>query len=58
MGLIDPKWKLSNRDAEAWKDAKNKEWEIRLMEVYAAMVDRLDQGLGNVIAVAADKDGS
>ena len=49
MGLIDPKWKLSNRDAEAWKDAKNKEWEIRLMEVYAAMVDRLDQGLGNVI---------
>ena len=50
MGLIDPKWKLSNRDAEAWKDAKNKEWEIRLMEVYAAMVDRLDQGLGNVIA--------
>ena len=28
---------------------KNKEWEIRLMEVYAAMVDRLDQGLGKVI---------
>ncbi|HAD20902.1 MAG TPA: arylsulfatase [Opitutae bacterium] len=49
MGLIDPKWKLSPRDAEAWKDAKTKEWEIRLMEVYAAMVDRLDQGLGNVI---------
>ena len=49
MGLIDPKWKLSDRDAEAWKDAKNKEWEIRLMEVYAAMVDRLDQGLGKVI---------
>ena len=49
MGLIDPKWKLSKRDAEAWKDAKNKEWEIRLMEVYAAMVDRLDQGLGKVI---------
>ena len=49
MGLIDPKWKLSKRDAQAWKDAKNKEWEIRLMEVYAAMVDRLDQGLGKVI---------
>ena len=49
MGLIDPKWKLSPRDAEAWKDAKNKEWEIRLMEAYAAMVDRLDQGLGKVI---------
>ena len=49
MGLIDPKWKLSPRDAEPWSEARNKEWEIRLMEVYAAMVDRLDQGLGRVI---------
>ena len=49
MGLIDKKWKLSPRDGAAWKDAPNKEWEIRLMETYAAMVDRLDQGLGNVI---------
>jgi len=49
LGLIEPKWKLSPRDAEAWHDAKNKEWEIRLMEVYAAMVDRMDQGLGRII---------
>ena len=49
LGLIKPKWKLSPRDAEAWQDAKNKEWEIRLMEVYAAMVDRMDQGLGRII---------
>jgi hypothetical protein len=49
MGLIDPKWKLSPRDAEAWNDAKNKAWDIRNMEVYAAMVDRLDQGLGRII---------
>ncbi|MBT7404590.1 MAG: arylsulfatase, partial [Opitutae bacterium] len=49
LGLIEPKWKLSPRDAEAWQDAKNKEWEIRLMEVYAAMVDRMDQGLGRII---------
>ncbi|MDG0963857.1 MAG: arylsulfatase [Opitutales bacterium] len=49
LGLIDPKWKLSPRDAESWKDAKNKKWEIRLMEVYAAMVDRMDQGLGRII---------
>ena len=50
MGLIDEKWKLSPRDGAAWKDAPDKEWEIRLMEVYAAMVDRLDQGLGNVVS--------
>ena len=49
LGLIEPKWKLSPRDADAWQDAKNKEWEIRLMEVYAAMVDRMDQGLGRII---------
>ena len=49
LGLIDPKWKLSPRDAESWRDAKNKKWEIRLMEVYAAMVDRMDQGLGRII---------
>ena len=40
MGLVKSNWQLSNRDAVVWNDAKNKEWEIRLMEVYAAMVDR------------------
>lgn len=50
MGLVKSNWQLSNRDAVAWKDAQNKEWEIRLMEVYAAMVDRLDQGIGRIIS--------
>ena len=36
---------FTERDAIAWKDAKNKEWEIRLMEAYAAMVDRLTKDL-------------
>ena len=51
MGLIDAKWKMSPRDgkAPAWKDVKNKEWEIALMEIYAAMVDRMDQGIGNIV---------
>ena len=51
MGLVDPKWKMSPRDGKApkWADAKNKEWELRLMETYAAMVDRLDQGVGRVV---------
>jgi arylsulfatase len=50
MGLVKSNWQLSNRDAVVWNDAKNKEWEIRLMEVYAAMVDRLDQGIGRIIS--------
>ena len=51
MGLIDPKWKMAPRDKKApkWSDSKNKEWELRLMEVYAAMVDRLDQGMGKIV---------
>ena len=51
MGLIDPKWKITPRDrsAPAWAEAKNKQWEIRLMETYAAMVDTMDQGMGRVV---------
>ena len=52
MGLIDPKWKMTPRDRQApvWEEAKNKEWEIRLMETYAAMVDNLDQGMGRIVS--------
>ncbi len=51
MGLIDPKWKMSARDRRApkWEAAPNREWEIALMETYAAMVDNLDQGMGRVV---------
>ena len=51
MGLIDPKWKMSPRDrsAPAWEEAKNKQWEIRLMETYAAMVTNMDAGMGRVV---------
>ena len=51
MGLIDPKWKNSPRDGKAtsWGDAKNKAWELRLMETYAAMVTNMDAGMGRVV---------
>ncbi|MEM7146616.1 MAG: arylsulfatase [Verrucomicrobiota bacterium] len=51
MGLVDPKWPMSPRDekAPAWKDAERKEWEISRMEVFAAMVDNVDQGIGRII---------
>ena len=51
MGLIDEKWKLSPRDPDvpAWGDAGDKpRWERR-MEVYAAMIDCMDQGIGRVV---------
>jgi arylsulfatase A-like enzyme len=54
LGLIDDTWRLSNRDpkVEAWDTltAEEKEFLEPMMEVYAAMVDRLDQNIGRLIA--------
>jgi len=48
MGLINPKWDLSPQ-AEDWSRVRDKQWEARCMEVYAAMVDRMDQGIGRIV---------
>ncbi len=51
MGLVEGRWPLTPRDpaAPAWNDAPDKAWEQRRMEVYAAMVDSMDQGIGQVL---------
>ena len=50
MGLIKSEWKLSEKDnIPDWVDADNKAWYSSLMEVYAAMVDCMDQGIGRVM---------
>ena len=51
LGLVDPKWPLSPRDegVPPWEDVGDKdEWDL-LMAVYAAMIDRMDQGIGKVL---------
>lgn len=49
-GLIPPGTKLSAKDnIPDWRDADSKEWYSSLMEVYAAMVDCMDQGIGEVM---------
>jgi arylsulfatase A-like enzyme len=48
MGLVDEAWPLSP-DANDYENAKDKEFEERCMEVYAAMVDSMDQGIGRII---------
>ncbi|WP_295122233.1 arylsulfatase [uncultured Chitinophaga sp.] len=53
MGLIDPATtKLSPRwqSELSWKDNPDKEWDAAAMAVHAAMVDRMDQGIGRIIA--------
>ncbi|MBD3631052.1 arylsulfatase [Cyclobacterium sp.] len=51
MGLIHPEWKLSVRDPNnlSWEETGDKAWWAACMEVYAAMVDRMDQGIGSII---------
>ena len=58
MGLVKETWKMSPRDprSKAWADADLKPWEQRCMEVYAAMVDKLDQGIGDIIQTLKDTD--
>ncbi len=49
LGVIGD-WKLSP-GAERWKgvDEATRAWELRCMEVYAAMVDSMDQGIGRMV---------
>jgi len=49
LGLINPRWELSPQAGD-WDAMPHKAWEARCMEVYAAMVDRMDQGIGRVVA--------
>jgi arylsulfatase len=57
MGLIDEKWAMSDRDPDSypWEDEELKEWRIRCMEVYAAMVDNMDQGIGRIVNALDEK---
>ena len=58
-GLLPVKWKLSPRPKHvpAWDSLsqQEREWEANRMEVYAAMVDVLDQNVGRVIKHLKDK---
>jgi len=49
LGLIDPRWPMSPQP-DPWNRVENKDWESRGMEVYAAMIDNMHQGIGHLIA--------
>jgi arylsulfatase len=49
LGLVDARWPLSPQAGD-WDKVKDKTWEARGMEVYAAMIDAMDQGIGRIIA--------
>ncbi|HEU4902085.1 MAG TPA: arylsulfatase [Flavisolibacter sp.] len=52
LGLIDPKKApLSPRMAAdlTWENNPDREWDAKAMAVHAAMVDRMDKGIGEII---------
>ena len=53
LGIISPEWKLSerNQNAKDWNalNDSTKRYYDRLMAVYAAMIDRMDQNIGKLL---------
>jgi len=58
LGIITKEAVLTERGVSipAWENAPMKDWQARRMEVYAAMIDMMDQGIGKIITTL-DKKG-
>ncbi|AUQ66221.1 arylsulfatase [Phaeobacter inhibens] len=52
QGVFQRSWDISPRDStvHGWEQEKNQDWEASKMATYAAMVDRMDQSIGTLIA--------
>jgi arylsulfatase A-like enzyme len=51
LGIVDAKWPVSPRGEKiaAWADTPDKDWQIERMAAYAAMLERMDQGIGRMV---------
>jgi len=49
LGLINPDWDCAPTVGD-WSSVERKRWEARCMEVFAAMIDNMDQGIGRILA--------
>ncbi|MDZ4852790.1 MAG: sulfatase-like hydrolase/transferase [Pirellulaceae bacterium] len=67
LGLVSKEWKLPDPDPKLtdwrydlspkpWDSSAEQSWESAKMEVYAAMVDRMDQAIGRVLASLKECD--
>jgi len=57
-GIIEQRWPLTPRDEKAppWADVQDQERRDLMMAVYAAQVDRMDQGVGKILAKLRELD--
>ena len=51
LGVVGPDATLSprNPNVPAWAEEKHKQWQQRRMEVYAAQIARMDEGIGRIL---------
>jgi arylsulfatase len=51
LGILSSNWKIAPRDESVpeWASAKHRSWESARMAVYAAQIDRMDQGIGKIL---------
>lgn len=49
LGLLDDRW-AETPTIGKWDQVSDKAWEARNMETYAAMIGRMDQGIGRIVA--------
>ncbi|MHC1705656.1 MAG: arylsulfatase [Tenuifilaceae bacterium] len=57
LGIISANCVLSERTVTIpeWKNAPMKAWQVRRMEVYAAMIDVMDQGIGRIVSTLEEQ---
>ncbi|MFK5924600.1 MAG: arylsulfatase [Verrucomicrobiota bacterium] len=49
LGLIDSQSAQLSKLKDSWKESDHLKWDIVNMEVYAAMIDNMDQGIGRIV---------
>ena len=49
LGVIDGESTVNWPIPDEWKETEHWEWDKRNMEVYAAMIDSMDQGIGRIV---------
>ena len=57
-GIIDQRFKLSPRHplVPAWEDVEHPAWQQRRMEVYAAQITVMDEGIGRLIKLLKERE--
>ena len=54
LGVVNPNSTVNWPIPDEWKETESWDWDKRNMEVYAAMIDSMDQGIGRIVESLKD----